>query len=759
MMQRLSIQLKGHSQGMGLRPEVYRLAKRYKLTGWVKNVLSGVIIEVQGEEKQINQMIHSFSDWYSGKTEKFPLLELHEIPSLESSEFKILPSEPSRHSYEQDIPPDMRICPRCSEEVFSSENTRSEYIFNSCTECGPRYSIFNGFPLDRAHTSWNSFPPCGSCGEEYAYPENIRFHAQNISCPDCGPKLYFLSPHEFKYKELKNKEINNISKNNDALQKMSRHILNGGAAAVKSTSGIHLICSAENNDAVLLLRKIKGRYKKPFAVMYGSVSEIEKRVSSLTNLEKKMLLSKAAPIVILKGNDLAAGNSVSEGISFTGVFLPYNGIYLLLLRETGVPLVVTSANYSEDPVAGNIHELSEVIEKYSLPFLDHDLEILNPVDDSVVRFAEDIPLRLRNGRGSSPLYIQAKFYSSSKVFCAGADLKNTFALRHENRIVVSPHTGNISQGKSLSRYETVIRQFLEFYNFNIEKTVCDMHPDYCTSSFAEDLGVPVVRVQHHHAHCMALMAEHEFEPESSLFCAAFDGTGYGTDKNIWGGEFLLSTFSGFRRMSHLKYFKMPGGDSASREGYRTALFLLFEMYGERAEKFIPFHPEKISGNKYLGIENFYSLWKDDEAPYCSSAGRLFDAAASVLGILHRSEYEGHAGLLMESLYSHEKFDPYPFSDDKGIIDWSEMFEALLKEKKMERGASRFIDTLADMVVRSAEPHGMLGITGGVFQNAALVGRIKELAEKKKIKYYTHKMLPPNDGNISAGQAAFIIDEK
>ncbi|MDH5654988.1 MAG: carbamoyltransferase HypF, partial [Spirochaetia bacterium] len=719
-MQRVSAELKGYTQGIGLRPEIFRLAQQHKLTGFVKNIRSGVLFELQGESTSIHLMMESFSEWYIQRMSLKPEFQLKSISLLSESEFVILNSEFTTDSFLQNIPADRKICKKCSDEVFTDQSIRENFFFNSCTECGPRYSLFQGFPLDRSFSSWKDFPLCSRCEEEYKSITNRRLHAQNISCEKCGPQI--------KYEETGCITARGMP----ALDKLVIHLKNGGIAGVKSTGGVHFVCSAKNEHAVYLLREIKERYKKPFAVMYESIFEAQKHLV-LSSFEKEMLLSHAAPVVVIPGNDPDLSDSVSQGIRFTGCMMPYNAIYAMILARIKIPLIVTSANLSDDPLQGDPRLIQDLIVQYSLPVLNHNLEIPNPIDDSVVRFAKDHSIRIRNGRGTAPEYFHIPHRGKGSVFCTGADMKNTFSLCRNERVILSPHTGNIQSEKSLQRYKKILENLMLYNDFQFEKVICDMHPDYKTSLYAESLGLPVMRVQHHHAHCMSLMAEHGMNRDAELLCASFDGTGFGTDGNIWGGEILLSSYKGFKRIAHLKYFKLTGSENTIREGYRTAMSLLFEMYGDRAEKYLPFRPEEISKNRHLTVENFYSLWKADEGVLTSSAGRLFDAAAAILGLLYVSDYEGQAGLIMESVCRLGKMNPYPFRISDGIIDWSETVEALLAEKDPVQGAACFIDTIADMAVRSAEPYGQIGITGGVFQNAFLVGRIKELAEKKKMQ--------------------------
>ena len=731
----------GSVQGVGLRPEVYRLAVKHSLSGFVANDGGRAVIEVEGSSAGLNLFFKGLVDWFSGQELPFSVAEKLTVDERRGSGFVIHNSGSDSDYFGLDVTADRKLCPSCQLEFDDPDGRRYKYPLVACTDCGPRFSLLNELPIDRGNSSWSGFEMCVKCRTEYEDPEERRFHAQNISCTDCGPQFVFRKTRNTPY---------NGQTAYESFQAAADYILAGNVCAVKSTGGFHLVCLAGNDQAVQTVRRVKGRDKKPFAVMYPDMDTVRSAFPNIAPDESEILQSQAAPVVILPGIDRALAAGVYGSLSYTGCFLPYNGIYLLLTELVGKPLVVTSANESGRRIALSANELYDWLGSEAA-VLDHSLEIIRPMEDSVVRTASDTHVLLRSGRGYSPVSIYLPFETGKSRLCLGADFKNTIALARGSRIIVSPHNGEIGAlgNRDFGDY---MESFRRLYRFEPEYAVCDMHPGYHTAAAAEEAGLPVIQVQHHHAHALALMAEHCMERDRNLFCAVFDGTGFGTDGHVWGGEFLAVRYDGFERAGHLKYFRNPGGDRFVREGWRAALSLLFDIHGERALTMNIQLPEQ---GTIVNAANYYKIWESAEE-MTSSAGRLFDAAASLLGILHVSSWEGEAGMLLESLYDRSVTDIYPFNDAAGEVDWSDIITGLASEKDARLGATRFINTMAEIVLRASLPYGELGISGGVFQNSALVKRIKELAHINKIRLYLHNRLPPGDGNISAGQAAYIF---
>ena len=742
MKKHLKIHLTGAVQGVGFRPFVYNTAKKFNLNGYVINDTHGVIIEVEGEERDINRFLISL------QTEKPPLAhifsqEIQELPLKSFTDFKIRKSK-HRGKKEVFILPDISVCDECLKELDDPENRRYRYPFINCTNCGPRFSIIEKLPYDRPNTTMKQFKMCPDCEREYKDPENRRFHAQPNACPVCGPHITLYTSD----KKL-------ITQKEEALEKTVQLLKEGNIIAVKGVGGFHLVCDATNDQALKKLRERKKRGEKPFAVMFRDINQI-KEYAKITDFEEAVILSPERPVVIVKskkGTDLSP--EVAPFLDRIGVFLPYSPLHYLLLNDYKKPLVMTSANLSDEPIVKDNDQAFEKLSVFTDYVLVHNRKIKNRVDDSVVRVINKKISFIRRSRGYAPLPVKLPFKLKRKVLAVGGHQKNTIAVGFDDKAFLSQHIGDLQTFDACRNFEEVIESFFSLYDFKPDVVVCDLHPSYFSTKWAKDFsqknGVSLVQVQHHYSHALSLMAENQIKER--IFAVSWDGTGYGDDGNLWGGEFLVCGYEGYERVSHFDYFRLIGGEKAVKEPRRVAISVLFSIFGEN----IPDTP-CLKAFKEKEIDILYKMWeKGLNSPFSSSAGRLFDAVASILGIRQILSYEGQSGMIMENFYDRNVKDFYPFEIDN-TVSWKPIFEEMIKDiSDVSVKVSRFINTLAEVVIRVYKEKGeglKIGLTGGVFQNRFLTEKIIRLCEKEKISVVTHKKVPPNDGGISLGQLVF-----
>ena len=742
MKKHLKIHLTGAVQGVGFRPFVYNTAKKFSLNGYVINDTHGVIIEVEGEERNINRFLISL------QTEKPPLAhifsqEIQELPLKGFTDFKIRKSK-HRGKKEVFILPDISVCDECLKELDDPKNRRYRYPFINCTNCGPRFSIIEKLPYDRPNTTMKQFRMCPECEREYKDPEDRRFHAQPNACPVCGPHITLYSSDK-KF----------ITQKEEALEKTVRLLKEGKIIAVKGVGGFHLVCDATNNHALKKLRERKKRGEKPFAVMFRDINQI-KEYAEITDFEEAVILSPERPVVIVrskKGTDLSP--EVAPSLDRIGIFLPYSPLHYLLLNDYKKPLVMTSANLSDEPIVKDNDQAFEKLSVFTDYILVHNRKIKNRVDDSVVRVIDKRISFIRRSRGYAPLPVKLPFKLKRKVLAVGGHQKNTIAVGFDDKAFLSQHIGDLQTFDACRNFEEVIESFLSLYDFKPDVVVCDLHPSYFSTKWAKDFsqknGVSLVQVQHHYSHALSLMAENQIKER--IFAVSWDGTGYGDDGNLWGGEFLVCGYEGYERVSHFDYFRLIGGEKAVKEPKRVAISVLFSIFGKN----IPDTP-CLKAFKEKEIDILYKMWeKGLNSPFSSSAGRLFDAVASILGIRQILSYEGQSGMIMENFYDWNVKDFYPFEIDN-TVSWKPIFEEMIKDiSDVSVKVSRFINTLAEVVIRVYKEKGeglKIGLTGGVFQNRFLTEKIIRLCEKEKISVVTHKKVPPNDGGISLGQLVF-----
>jgi hydrogenase maturation protein HypF len=756
--ERLKVIVRGAVQGVGFRPFVYRLASELKLKGWVSNSSEGVFAELEGPRTALD----AFSSRL--RKEKPPRaiiqsLESSFLDAIGYSGFEIRESETAGDKSAL-ILPDIATCVDCFREIFDSTNRRFRYPFTNCTNCGPRFSIMEALPYDRTNTSMKKFTMCPDCEREYHDPLDRRFHAQPNACPKCGPQL-----------QLWDEDGGTVAEKDNALRRAADAIHSGKIVALKGIGGFQLIVDARNQSAVVRLRERKHREEKPFALMYPSPDAV-RADCEVSELEERSLLSIESPIVLVKRDHWArqANASVSrlhqlaEAIAprnpNLGVMLPYSPLHHLLMRELSFPIVATSGNLTDEPICIDEHEALQRLRGLADLFLIHDRPIVRHVDDSIVRVICDREMVLRRARGYAPLPIAVRSKienrESKTVLAVGAHLKNTVALKIDNNVFISQHIGDLETKQAYSAFQHSVQDLPRLYDARIDIVACDMHPDYLSTKFAMQLGLPNKPIQHHLAHVVACMAENEIEPPA--LGVAWDGTGYGLDGTIWGGEFLLVKRDGsFERVAHFRQFRLPGGDRAIKEPRLSALGLLYEIFGDGAWGFPQLVADLSEQEKSLLRQ---ILEKQINAPITSSVGRLFDAVAALVGQRQASSFEGQAAMELEFTRRKHIRTAYSFMVRDGlpiVVDWAPGILQLVDDIAGGEDAglisAKFHNGLVEAVVDVAKKIGesKIVLSGGCFQNRYLTERIVERLREENFRPYWHQRIPPNDGGISAGQ--------
>ncbi|HEX5623640.1 MAG TPA: carbamoyltransferase HypF, partial [Sulfuricurvum sp.] len=554
--------LKGVVQGVGFRPFVYKLAQKYHLQGFVSNTGEGLIIEIEGSLEGM----HLFCDEIQNHPPSLARIDQIVIQEQNGKHFEKFDIIESVHCAKTtSISPDIAVCELCLSEMNGPHNRRFGYYLINCTDCGPRYSIMETLPYDRAFTSMRWFEMCPECQAEYNDPSNRRYHAQPISCPSCGPVM-----------TLADSQMNLILKGSQAIEKTAELLKNGSIVAVKGIGGFHLMCDAGNEQAVSRLRLRKKRPHKPLAVMFSNMDHLRSSLSA-DHQESALLDAKERPIVLLKkGSSNSLARNIAPDIDTIGAMLAYAPLHHLLFSFLSFPLVATSANRSNEPIIRSAQELHERLGTVVDYIVDFNRDIVNAVDDSIIQVIQNRRLTLRLGRGYAPYTLFQTQSHSLNILAVGAQQKNTIGLAFEDKMILSPHIGDLHSLEGMEYFERTVDSFKRFYDFSPDVIVCDMHPGYATAQWAKDQGVECIEVQHHYAHALACMAEHGLNEKLLAFC--FDGTGYGDDGTIWGGEVFLADPLHYERIGHIKPFRLLGGEKAIKEPKRVALSLLFESY-------------------------------------------------------------------------------------------------------------------------------------------------------------------------------------
>ncbi len=744
LINRMQLEIRGMVQGVGFRPFVYNLAKKYALRGHVFNDTRGVHIEVEGESRAIDDFVGALQS-NAPPLARIDSLEFHgNLDPVGYSDFIIRDSSSVVEKLAL-LSPDAATCSDCLRELFDPENRRYRYPFINCTNCGPRFTIIEDIPYDRGNTTMKVFRMCADCDREYHDPADRRFHAQPNACPACGPQVML-----------------NTWTGNDAISEAIRRIQRGETGAIKGIGGYHLVCDALNSDAVSLLRARKYREDKPFALMAQDLSVI-RDFCIVNNEEEKLLNSHRRPIVLLlKKPDCALPEAVAPGLNYLGFMLPYSPLHHLLLADQPGPLVMTSGNVSEEPIAYQDADAFRRLSGIADWFLTHNREIHVRCDDSVARIVQGNESIVRRSRGYVPDPISLPFEFRKQILACGAELKNTFCLTRGNEAFVSHHIGDLENLETLRSFKDGIEHFKKLFYLEPEVVAYDLHPEYLSTKYALDLAsIPIkIAVQHHHAHIASCMADNRITGD--VIGVAMDGLGLGLDGKLWGCEFLVANLLDFERFAHLRYMPLPGGTKAIREPWRMAATYLYHTYGrEFLNLDLPFIQR-------LDLKTWKVLQKmpeqDLNSPLTSSMGRCFDAVSSLIGVRDLIRYEGQAAIELEmiaDLDGHERYD-FGWSEDGRTIEIHPVITGIVSDlsAKVPAGqiSAKFHNAVVDLIlqfairIRKQKKLERVALSGGVFQNMLLLDRTISGLAAEGFDVYTHHRVPTNDGGISLGQA-------
>ncbi|MEW6716520.1 MAG: carbamoyltransferase HypF, partial [Chloroflexota bacterium] len=764
------IHISGIVQGVGFRPFIFSLAQRYSLSGWVCNTSAGVDIALDGHPQHLEAFVEAI------KSQAPPLAHIEQIEITPSppngfTKFEILHSQEQAGEF-QPISPDVSICSDCLRELFNPHDRRYRYPFINCTNCGPRFTIITDIPYDRPKTTMAPFEMCPECSAEYDNPLDRRFHAQPVACPRCGPHVW-LENNNLEEKST-NASGHGFPKDEEAIQQTRRMLSHGDIVAIKGLGGFHLACDATNTEAVAELRRRKLRVDKPFALMFPDIKTVEKHCF-LNEAECELLASRQRPILILwRRPSSTISLQVAPLQDTIGGMLPYTPLhYLLLEPEPGFPeaLVMTSGNLCEEPIATDNAEASQRLRSLADAFLMHNRDIHTRCDDSVVRIRRSAPevqvnysqaaiYPLRRSRGYAPFPVLLP-QEAPPLLATGAELKNTFCLARGRYAFLSQHIGDMENYETLRSFEEGIRHFERLFRVQPQAIAHDLHPDYLASRYAQERAaqerLPTIGVQHHHAHITACMAEHGLRADHPVIGFSFDGTGYGDDGAIWGGEVLLANYRGYQRVYHLDYVPLPGGDVAVRQPWRMALSWLHKSNLEW-EASLP--PVKHAGDHMAVIYN--QLRTGLNAPLTSSMGRLFDAVSALAGVRQEVNYEAQAAIEFEALVDADEQAAYPFTLTSSTIDPTPVITSIVTDiqhaQPTPKIAARFHNGLAQLVakisltIRSRFSVNEVALSGGVWQNITLLEKTVPLLQEEGFTVYIHSKVPANDGGLALGQA-------
>lgn len=741
------IEINGIVQGVGFRPFIFQLARRYNLTGQVSNTAQGVLINVEGEPDEIDAFLSAIPSEHPPLAHIVHMAVSTVIP-MHLKEFKIGASNSGKVKATL-ISPDVSICKDCLKEIFDPTNRRYRYPFTNCTNCGPRYTIINDVPYDRPKTAMAEFIMCPLCQAEYDDPMNRRFHAQPNACPDCGPKVEL-------YGNLK-KRI----KTGDPIKTAAQLLKKGSILAIKGLGGYHLAVDATLTEAVIRLRKRKQREEKPLALMSPSTEKID-RFAHISQQAADLLTGIQRPIVLLdKKNPNPIAPQVAPENRYFGVMLPYTPLHYLLLSEGFTALVMTSANLSEEPIAIDNEEAFERLSHIADYFLIHNRDIYLRSDDSILSHLLGAPRFIRRSRGyvPIPIFLNQKL---PQLLACGAELKNTICLTKDQNAFVSQHIGDLENLATENFLHLTVSHLKRILDITPEAVVCDLHPDYPSTRYAKETGLPLIQIQHHHAHIAACMAENQIQ--GPVIGLAFDGTGLGTDHTIWGGEVLIADYLNFKRAAHLAYVPMPGSSMAIKEPWRMAISHLISFFRDNP---LPSDIPLIQTIEEEKVATIAAMVKKKiNAPMTSSLGRLFDAAAALLGLGYTVTFEGQAAMALEMIADRSVSEHYdlPICDGDPIqIETAPLIGQVVTDlqKKIPHGviSAKFHHTLtitfAEICRRLHKKTGIdkVVLSGGVFQNALLLKGLSTALNRCNFNIYMHRLVPTNDGGISLGQAA------
>jgi hydrogenase maturation protein HypF len=736
----------GAVQGVGFRPFVHRLAKELKLAGWVSNSAQGVQIEIEGGGAALREFLVRLEREAPPRS-IIQSLEFTFLDAVGHRDFVIRESEPTG-AKTAGIAPDIATCAHCLMEIFQGSNRRYRYPFTNCVNCGPRFSIIEALPYDRANTSMKKFAMCAECEREYNDPDDYRFHAQPNACPACGPQL-----------ELWDAEGNVVAARDEALRQAAEQVREGKIVAIKGLGGFQLIADARNEAAVQELRRRKRRSEKPFALIYPSL-DLAREHCRVSELEERLLLSAEAPIVLLQRWSPPLAPSIAPGNPNLGVMLASTPMHHLFMRYLGFPVIATSGNLSDEPICIDETEALERLAGIADSFLVHDRPIVRAMDDSVARVVRGREMILRRARGYAPLPIHLRGEIPS-VLAVGAHLKNSVALSVGREAYISQHIGDLETSEAHAAFRATAADLPRLYDVKPDIIACDLHPDYLSTKYAAQLAAqthtPLHPVQHHWAHVLACMAENEVHYPA--LGVAWDGTGYGNDGTIWGGEFLLAKADSYERVAHFRQFRLPGGEAAIKQPRRTALGVLYETKGVKAFELTELPPLREFAENDLTLLK-QMLTKGLQSPVTSSVGRLFDAIASLTGIRQQISFEGQAAMELEFAVQSCVGESYSYeikSTGPSEIDWRPMIEEIIDDVRCNVPAgvvaAKFHNALVEIIVSVARHVGQTRVvlTGGCFQNRYLIERSVQRLLESGFRPYWHQRVPTNDGGIALGQ--------
>ena len=744
------ILVSGQVQGVGFRPFVYNIASDLELQGTVSNNEEGVIIYITGESQIIKQFYNSLIN-KPPPVSRINSSSIKEVNFQEFPDFKIIPSSKAGQ-VNLPLTPDFAICEDCQKELIDNINRRHNYAFTTCVNCGPRWSITRTFPFERTHTSIDDFPMCKFCNDEYTNPSNRRFHSQTNTCPECGIVFKFTD------------KLGKLFEAKNIFQSISKLLSEGKIIAIKNTSGYLLCCNAEDDIAIKRLRRLKNRPKKPFAVLFPSIDFVQKDLD-IKNKEVKVLKSTERPITIVSLSNYKGKiklQDVAPGLNQLGIMLPYTGILQLLANQLNFPIIATSGNIHGSPILSKEKDVAIKLKHVADYFLHHNLEITHPQDDSVLKISKkyNVKTLFRRSRGYAPNYLDIELNSIEKILALGADLKNSLAFYPNEHLYVGQYLGNLENFDVYNRFTNEINGFTNIFEQKPEVILVDKHPNYQSTQHGVELSkkwkINLYQIQHHKAHFSAVLGEHNLFEDDNVLGVIWDGTGYGDDGSIWGGEFFKYSENSIERLTHFEYFNWISGDKMSKEPRLSLFSLADENFSEELNS--KFTSEEL---KVL------SIIKKNNKLKTSSVGRLFDAVASLLNICNINSYEGEAAILLENLvleYNIENCENYckGFSDD--FIPTAQILNGvhtdLIRGIETQQIIANFLFTLAAIILKVADKNKMskICLSGGVFQNTTLIDMLIELNEDKH-KLYFNRNLAPNDENIAFGQIMYYLNCK
>ncbi len=743
----LNIRIKGLVQGIGFRPFIYRIAVKNNLYGWVDNRNNGVYVNVEGEENNLNNFLAGIKK-EAPPASNIISIDYKKIPFVGFKDFKIVKSKNTSDEI-TDISPDIAVCDECLSDMKIQEN-RIDYPFINCTNCGPRFTIIKDLPYDREQTTMKPFVMCDDCKSEYENVSDRRFHAQPVACSICGPE------YELIYKGK------SIKKFNDILKITARLIEEGKIIAMKGLGGFHIACDAQNEITVNRLRELKNRDGKPFAVMFSDINKL-KEYTEVDKTTEERILSWQRPILLLQKKKKLA-KSVCVGFQTIGAMLPYMPFHHLLFEKLKLPaIVLTSGNLSEEPIIIDNETAENELSKISDALLIYNRDIYNRTDDSVAIIVNNKERIIRRSRGYTPSPINLNL-NVDGILATGAELVNCFCIGKGKQAILSQHIGDLKNIETLDFYTQTIEQFKKLFRIKPELIVCDLHPDYLSSKYADEQNQTIIMVQHHHAHIASCMAEHNLDEK--VIGIAFDGIGLGDDNKIWGGEFFVCDLNEYERINHFEYVPMPGGDKATKNPWRMAVSYLYSFFGDDFKNYDLDFLKNINSDELDLLISI--LEKNINCPLTSSAGRLFDSVSALTGLCTHSSFHAEAPMRLEAAIENSNKESYNFDIGQNITmkkTFIEIIEDLKSNIPASKISAKFHNTIINIIFAVVFETGKkykinkVVLSGGSFQNRYILERIEKLLNTKGFEVFSHSKIPSNDGGIALGQLAIAAKRR